>query len=196
MFSNEQLKKLIEGQCVGKHYPYNTNNEDEIEGHIRRLFYRLKRIPNLIVEAEWSHFGSGYASFVEFFCYRKEDVVTEDDSYGFRHFEIRGLIVDISRLAPVAIMGEDERNRTIRVETNEFRNGAWSNLIGGSPTLEVDEKYQEMAKAIQQALAEFDIQLLDKVYLNQPLPFKANIPTIYRESKDYLIMDAIFYWED
>lgn len=196
MFSNEQLKKLIEGQCVGEHYPYNTNNEDEIEAHIRRLFYRLKRIPNLIVEAEWKHFGSGYASFVEFFCYRQEDVVTEDDPYGFRHFETQGLIVDVSRLAPVAIMGEEERYKTIRIENNEFRSGVSSNLFGGSGTLVVDEKHQEMARGIQQALEEFEIQLLEEEYLRKPLPFKAKIPTIYREPKDYLIMDAIFYWED
>lgn len=72
MFSDDQLQDAIEGKAVGDYYPYNTNNEREIEAHIRRMLYRLKRIPNLIVDAEWEHFGSGYASFVEFFVIGKK----------------------------------------------------------------------------------------------------------------------------
>lgn len=72
MFSNEQLQDLIEGKIVGKKFPYDTINEQEIEGHIRRLFHRINRIPNLVCEAEWNHFGSGYASFVEFFVTEKK----------------------------------------------------------------------------------------------------------------------------
>lgn len=39
MFSNEQLQGLIEGKIGGNKFPYNTNNELEIEAHIRRLFH-------------------------------------------------------------------------------------------------------------------------------------------------------------
>lgn len=151
MFSEEQLKQLIEGKSVGEKYPYNTNNEEEIEAHIRRLYYRLKQIPNLIVEAEWDHFGSGYASFVDFFCYLKEDVKSEDDPYGNRHIEMDGIIVDICRLAPVAIMGEDDRHKTIRIETNEAVSGG-RGLLSSPNALVISEKYQLLAEKIIQTL--------------------------------------------
>ena len=39
MFSNEQLQELIDGNIVGNTYPYSTNNEAEIEAHIKRFYY-------------------------------------------------------------------------------------------------------------------------------------------------------------
>ena len=71
----------------------------------------MKLIPNVICEAEWDHFGSGYASFVEFFCYRKEDVmvIKEKEKYGILEYEKTGVIIDVSRLAPVCISPEKVR---------------------------------------------------------------------------------------
>lgn len=34
MFSNNQLKDLIEGKVIGTTFPYDTNDEQEIEAHI------------------------------------------------------------------------------------------------------------------------------------------------------------------
>lgn len=50
--------------------------------HIRQLFYQINRIPNNVCEAEWDHFCSGYALFVEFYCCQKEDVVASEGKYG------------------------------------------------------------------------------------------------------------------
>lgn len=196
MFSNEQLQDLIEGKIIGNKFPYNTNNEQEIEGHIRRLFHRLNSVPNLVCEAEWDHFGSGYASFVEFFCYRKEDVIVVEEKYGRRETRTDGMIIDICRLAPVAIMGEDDRYKTIRIETNEVVGGAYGTLLGGLKKLELSEKSQTIAEQLKQVLKEFDYELLEAEEIIRPLSFQTEIPTIYREPKEYLVMDAIFYWED
>lgn len=196
MFSNEQLQDLIQGKVVGEIFPYDTHNEREIEAHIRRLFYRINRIPNLVCEADWDHFGSGYASFVEFFCYQKKDAVVVKEKYGRREVQTEGIIIDICRLAPVAIIGTDERYDTINMETNEVVGGAHSSLLGGYQLLELDEKFQEMAEKIKKALQEFDYTVLNPEEVNEPLPFKTKIPTIYRNPGEYLILDAIFYWED
>lgn len=196
MFSIEQLQDLIEGKIIGNEFPYDTNNEQEIEAHIRRLFHRINRIPNVVCEAEWNHFGSGYASFVELFCYQKEDVIVVEEKYGRREIKTEGIIIDICRLAPVAIMGEDERYKTIHIETNEEIGGAYGSLLGGSNLLYLSEKFQTIAKKLEQALKEFGYELLEAKKVNQPLPFHTKIPTIYREPNGYLIIDAIFYWED
>lgn len=196
MFSNLQLQDLIAGKIVGNKFPYDTDNEQEIEAHIRRLFYRINRIPNLICEAEWNHFGSGYASFVEFFCYLKEDVTVVEEKYGHREEKTEGIIIDICRLAPVAIMGEDDRYKTIRIETNEEVGGGYGSLLDGPKRLYISEKFQTIAEKLKQALKEFDYELLEAERINKRLPFQAKIPTLYREPGNYLIMDAIFYWED
>lgn len=196
MFSNEQLQDLIQGEIVGNEFPYEPNNEQEIEAHIRRLFHRINRIPNVICEAEWNHFGSGYASFVEFFCYRKEDVVIVEEKHGCWEIKTEGIIIDICRLAPVAIMREDDRYQTIRIETNEVVGGASGSLLDGPNQLFVSEKFQVIARKLKQALKEFDYELLEAEEMNQPLSLKTKISTIYRVSREYLVMDTIFYWED
>lgn len=198
MITNEQLKSLIEGKIIGDKFPYNTKSEDEILVHMKRLYHRIYRIPNLVVEAEWNHFGSGYASFVEFFCYRKEDMMIEDDQYGNRVKEVDGILLDICRLAPVAIMGEDTRYKSYRIEPYGEREvgGGHGTLLSGPQCLFVSENPHPVAREIRIALEEFDYKLLEAEELNQPLPFKTKIPTLYREPKEYLVMDAIFYWED
>lgn len=196
MFTNEQLQNLIDGKIIGHQFPYDSYSEEEIEAHIRRLFYRINRIPNLVCEAEWNHFGSGYASFVEFFCYRKADVTLFEEKGNRRTLITKGIIIDVCRLAPVAIMGEDDRYKTICTKTNELFGGAYGTLLADPRRLTVGEQLQTVAQALSHALVEFDYNLLEEQHIHHPLTFQTNIPTIYRKPKDYLVMDAIFYWID
>lgn len=135
------------------------------------------------------------ASFVEIFCYIKEGVTVEE-KYGMREENMEGIIIDICCLASVAIMGMGERFHKIRIETNEKVSGASGFLLDGPHRLYVNEKYQEFAVKIRFALQEFDIELLSAASFSELLQFRAKIDTIYRNPNDYLIMDAIFYWED
>ncbi len=196
MFSNEQLQTLIEGKVVGDKYPYVTKDDQEIEAHIRRLFYRINRIPRLVCDADWVHFGSGYASFVEFFCYWQEDVTVIEEKHGIQEIQTNGLIIDVCRLAPVAIMGEDERYKTLRTDTNEVVSGAYSSLLDGPHRLVFNEKHRMLSEHVKQSLREFDYELLHTETLNPSLPFQTKISTIYRKPHQYKIMDAFFYWED
>ncbi|MGI2327353.1 hypothetical protein [Planococcus sp. YIM B11945] len=194
MFSNDQLKELIEGKTIGDAFPYNTKNEQEIEAHIRRLVFRIKRIPHLQCEAEWDHFGSGYASFVELFCWRKEDVAVRKVNTDRWEEERQGIIIDVCRLALAAIMGEDVRYKVFR--DGEEIGGAYGSLLDAPNRLRVSEHLQPAAEQIKLALNEFHLELLEAAAINRLLPFQAKIPTLYRNPKDYLTMDALFYWED
>lgn len=196
MFSNEQLKKLIAGKVIGGAYPYDTNDEQEIIAHINRLFHRINRIPNVVCEAEWDHFGSGYASFIEFFCYEKDNRAVIEEQHGMQEIETKGIIVDISRLASVAIMGEDNRYKKIHIETNQEVSGAYGSIIDRPDSLHLSERFQNTKKELEKALKEFNYELLDAEEINRPLSFQTTIPTIYRNAREYLVMDAIFYWED
>ena len=137
-------------------------------------------------------FWQWIASFVELFCYQKEDVIVVEERYGRREIKTEGIIIDICRLAPVAIMGEDDRSKTIRIETNEVVGGAYGSLLCKSNPLYLSEKFQTIAEKLKQALKEFDYELLEAENIIQPLSFQTKIPTIYREPWEYLVMDAIF----
>ena len=194
MFTEEQLRDLIAGRMIGHAYPYDTNDDGEVEAHIRRLFYRINRIPGIICEAEWDHFGSGYASFVEFYCYKEEDQIVTKNKWT-REVRTEGLLIYISRLAPVAIMGEDARYKTLRNEKGEVTGGVFGSLTKPSD-LRIGEGFLSIAEKITEAIEEFDYELLKENMINMPLPFQVKIPTIYSEPRDYTIMHAIFYWED
>src|SRR5699024_7569208 len=168
MYAHEQLQAFIKGEIHGDSYPYETNNEEEIEAYLKQLYYRIKRIPNIICEAEFEHFGSGYASFVEFFCYRKEDIVFNKDKekYGILEYEKTGVLLNVSRLAPVFIYGEDERYETVRFETKEIIGGGSSPLPGQTSIFKVNEKFDEMLQELFQVLKTFGFQALDEEYAN------------------------------
>ncbi|WP_155979491.1 hypothetical protein [Sporosarcina ureae] len=196
IFTDQQLRMLIKGEVIGDTFPYDSYDEKEILAHINRLFYRINRIHNVLCEAEWDHFGSGYASFVEFFCYRKEDCIVVEEKNGIREIEIKGIILDISRLASVAIMGEDVRYRTISIETNEEVSSGQGTILDDPTSLVVGAEVEILAIELRKALQEFDFNLLAAKEMSAPLSFKTKIPTIYRNERQYLVLDAIFYWED
>ncbi|WP_143561084.1 hypothetical protein [Sporosarcina sp. P3] len=196
IFTDQQLRMLIEGKVIGDSFPYDRSDEEETLAHINRLFYRINRIYNVVCEAEWNHFGSGYASFVEFFCYWKKDCIVVEEINGMREIEIRGILLDISRLAPVAIMGEDVRYKTIRIETNEEVTSGHGSILDAPISLIVGRELKTLAAELQNALEEFDYKRLTANEMSTPLSFKTKIPTTYRNEHQYLVLDAIFYWED
>lgn len=185
MLSNEQLQDLINGKIIGSKYPYENKNEQEIETHIRQLFYRINRILNIVCEAEWDHFGSGYVSFVEFFCCRKEDVVASEGKFGHQEITKKGIIINVSRLAPVFLIGEYKKWEIIRTDTNKVVNGGYSALSGNPKLSNFSKKYELVEHQLEQVLNEFGYKRLDSTKMNQPLPFEAEIPTLYRDQGEY-----------
>ncbi|MEN2465848.1 hypothetical protein [Ornithinibacillus sp. JPR2-1] len=154
-FTNEELKSIIKGNPVGEFHPYNLAEYDHeaVNDYISSVVGSISAIKNLAIEANFDSYGSGYASYVDVFCYKKDGSSSEQKDY---ELWIDGIRVYINRLAPVAIFGESE---------------------------------------IKRVLEKFHFTILDKTYLNEPLPFQAKIPTILADPP-YKLFDALFYWED
>lgn len=93
-------------------------------------------------------------------------------------------------------MGEDDRYKTICTKTNVLVGGAYGTLLDDPRRLTVGEQLQTMAQTLSQALVEFDYNLVEEQHIHHPSTFHTKIPTMYRRSKDYLVIDAIFYWID
>ncbi|WP_456279105.1 hypothetical protein [Bacillus sp. AK128] len=201
-FTNEQLKAIISEEPIGETFPYNTKDKNEIEKHIKNLFCTLNRSESFKCEAIFDHYGSGYASYVDLFCYRRDgssklsEKYIEKDSLTSIQFE--GLVIYISRLAPVAIIGKDERYKYI-IDNDKIKDeffGAMSmiskpeDVLDEPPHFMVDE-----FREIKQLLNHKGYTILNKQYLSQNLPFKTKIATL-TEPRQYKVFDAIFYWMD
>ena len=146
------------------------------------------------------------SSFVELFCYKKDGSSITKKKYIERDavtsIQMDGIIIYLSRLAPVAIFGKDSRSKYIRENTStkeEFYSGNSfldpARNLGEIPAGYGTEEWHEIISK----LAEAGYTLLDPEYVKQPLPFPTKIPTVLTvpdKGDVYNIFDAIFYWAD
>ncbi|MBM7661035.1 hypothetical protein JOC85_001807 [Bacillus mesophilus] len=166
------------------------------------MFFSFNRSRFFQCEAIFDHYGSGYASYVDFFCYRKDGSSIVDTKYiekdSLTSIQIEGLVIYISRLAPVAIIGKDERHKAI-IDSEEIRDEFFSGMGMISKPQEVISTSSEFLindfHEIKQKLESAGYSILEKEYLSQPLPFKTKIPT-FTDPRQYKVFDAIFYWMD
>lgn len=201
-FSNEQLQMMISGKTVGDSYPYNTNDKKQIEQYIQDLFYKLNCSKFIQCEAIFDHYGSGYASYVDIFCYKRDGSSKLNEEYIEKDLltsiQLEGLVIYISRLAPVAILGKDIRHKAV-IDTEKVKDEFFSGMgMMSKPEEVLDEAPQffvEEFPEIKQILKNAGYELLEREYLSQPLPFTTKIQT-FTDPRQYKVFDAIFYWMD
>lgn len=193
MFSNEELKALIRGEMIGEVYPYSSKNEIEVSNYLKAIAAELKREKIKLYE-EPAHFGSGYASYVQWFCYDEMHIEISEDEWT-RTEKIDGLAVAISSLAPVVLIGQMWKIGTYLRETNEYLNGGQT-LFSEPTNLTIDLAHQILAKKLERLFMKYHYTILRPEDVVRPLLFETDIPTIIRDKRQYLIWDAIFYWHD
>jgi hypothetical protein len=183
MFSVDELKKLINNECIGSFYPYIEGNE--VENYIKLIVADLNRSAQVMAEPDYSMYGSGYASYVDIFCY-KRDGSSKVQKGGVSWID--GITVYICRLAPIACFGATQVTRHPSGGSHEFLR---------PERLEVFPKgdWEGFANEIKTRLAKYNISIIDKNYATEPIPFETKIATILSDSQ-YKIFDAFFYWED
>nr|WP_146139665.1 hypothetical protein [Lysinibacillus timonensis] len=77
-------------------------------------------------------------------------MIVVEEKYGRREIRTEGLIIDFCRIAPVAIMDEDDRYKTIRIDTNEVVGGAYGTLLSGPNKLVWSERFRLISKILKQ----------------------------------------------
>ncbi|BBH24367.1 hypothetical protein Back11_57120 [Paenibacillus baekrokdamisoli] len=182
------LKSIVQQKFVGEYYPYNLEqkNDEEIDSYINNLVGGLSSIKNLKVEADFNNYGSGYASFVNIFCYKKDGSSTEIIK---GHTTINGILLYVCRHAPVAAYGRSQVRRHSHGGSHEFLT---TKLIATVPTGE----WMEIENRIKEQLENYHFGILSKDYLEEPIDFNISIPTIINEDESYKIFDCFFFWED
>ena len=193
MFTNEQLKTMIRQEIISEQYPYSEQDDRVLKNYLKAVLAELAQM-KIRYKLEPDHYGSGYASYIQWFVYGDSGVQVDEDSYT-RTVNITGLHVLISRLAPVIGIGNADQTSTYFLKTGAYSNGGQS-VICEPKDLSVDSTRKQLANQLERLFMKYQFTILRKEDLESPLPFNADIPTIWRKKRDYLVWDAVFYCED
>lgn len=145
----------------------------------------MERSRLLKFDADFRSYGSGYASYVDVFCYKKDGSSIEN-----KHGDlwIDGISIYLCKHTPVAIFGPNKKIKGIRT-------GSYGMLspysVGEIPSGIWDEEL----KFIKEKLEEYKIEFLTKRVVKGQLSFETEIRTVLNND-GYKVFDALFYWED
>lgn len=183
--SDAELRSLIAGRPFGPGTPY-AGGEAAIEKHLRKAVAGLARSSLVEVEADFGHYGSGYASYVDVFCPKRGGRSTMEAN-GVRRID--GLVIYLSRLAPLATYGPSQRTRHATGGSADYLDaGRVGRLPPGDWSAVRDEVQTKLVRY-------YGFTLLGQDELSCLLPFNADIPTVI-SNRPYRVFDAVFYWED
>lgn len=184
-YSDDELLKVINGEIVGDFYPYLGGTKNQVIFYLKELVGRLERSRMLKIDADFRSYGSGYASYVDIFCYERDGSTTEKKN---NTLWIDGISIYLCKHASVAVFGAN--TKTIGNQRGSY--GFLDPLsVGSLPP----GNWEEALDFIKSKLDEYKIQILAKRYVKQQLSFKADIRTVLNND-GYKVFDAFFYWED
>ncbi|MFG1688747.1 hypothetical protein ACGFNP_51975 [Nonomuraea sp. NPDC049269] len=159
-----------------------------VDGFLRRVVADLDRMPTLSVHhAEFRHYGSGYASFVDVFITKRDGSMRRSENGWTR---VEGLPLALCRLAPLAALFKPD------VQSS----GPGGASSSGLPALSLVANtalpgWAEEYRQIRQVLDRHDIALLDSQVLSLPLEAELRVETNLG-SPPYSVFDAWFHWMD
>jgi hypothetical protein len=193
-FTREYLLDLAEGKIRGDMAPFTTGNPANIEQHLKKMVSRMQRIYSLTVVADFTHYGSGYASYVHLYISKKDKSGMSVEWNGEKRTEVTtGLMLYLCRLAPYAVYAIGDWATTYE---NDKVIGGGSHFIepeniGTIP----DGDWDTELSILENVVTEYGYTMLSQDILDKPLDFQVRIPTILSQPP-YSVFDCLFYWED
>jgi hypothetical protein len=170
----------------GKFEPFITGTDRDAWDFYSDVLSSLERVPGISVVREADHQGSGYASYVSAFLYPSDDSTRRDYP---TYVETTGILLYMSRLAPIAVYGASGRN------DNKGDRGSSSGFIGADNVgTQPDGDWTAFIAAVTDCLDRFRIEVLPREPLLQPAPDGIKIPTVF--DGPYYVFDTLFYWCD
>lgn len=188
----EMALDVLTGAFTTETYPWSTKREDTIESGIVALVKQLAARQRLELQIDHSHYGSGYASYVDCWLYRDVPELRVS-RYGDGWTAFDGLVVLISRHAPLFALGSGEK---------AWRPRGSSGAIGGSYQLHLDDLDRFPRDGVRALVAPVSESLersgLARVHREELEPFLEADVDIFTVlgSRPYRIFDALFHWED
>ena len=148
--------KIINDSVVqrpfGSFEPFIAGTDHDVQRFYSDVLDTLAQVSEISVRREIDHRGSGYASYVEAFLY-PSDGSTQSDQPGY--VETTGILLYMSRLAPIAVYGASGRT------DNKDQLGSTSGFINVENVGTLPEgDWTKFLEAVTCCLAHFRIEFL------------------------------------
>jgi hypothetical protein len=180
------LRKSVAQKAFGSFEPFIGGDEHEVSAFYDSVLSALASNDTICVHRESDHHGSGYASYVSAFLFPSDG---RSQRAFPNHIETGGILLYMSRLAPIAVFGASARTASIDGQSSSLGFIGVDNV--GTPP---DGDWEWFVETLQKLLQSFGIELLPRAPLLIPAPDDISIPTVF--DGPYYILDALFYWED
>ncbi len=182
--TDEVIRKSVASEPFGLVEPFITGDERAVEAWHARVLAGLGRSPLLRVDRESDHYGSGYASYVSAFISPRDGrSVVEHPTF----VDTIGILLYLSRLAPIAVFGSSSRNKNNSGSSSGFIE---INNLNRPP----EGDWSDFMREVRALLEGHGIELLDREPLERPVPRDVVIPTCF--DGPYRVFDTLFYWCD
>jgi hypothetical protein len=188
IYSEEILRNIINKTPVGDLFPYKGGTKKQIESYIKSIVADLEMSELITVEADFNKYESGFASFIDIFCYKSDgsSIMKRKNSLW-----IDGISIYISTCAPVAIYGANFKTKKV----NKY-GGSYGILDVNCVATTPKGYWVDVLYIIAKNLNRFGIEIIQKRELNKPLDFQVKIPTNLNYHCINKVFDAIFYYND
>ncbi|MCH4245643.1 hypothetical protein [Acinetobacter gerneri] len=186
--SETEIKKLISCSTISAQYPWNSNNLEIIEKFYLDVCDAVEEKTNCLSKKEFDSYGSGYASFYDAWFYQDTPKFKVATSMNYDQY-FSGLVVLFSQLSPFYVF--------MQGENCWYENGGFSYLPDSTMVDKLENcAVSELAKTIEPILNSYGLIRLTSEQLNIPLQGTWKIPTILSTTDEYMLFDALFFWED
>lgn len=183
--TREIIEKSVQAQPLCMKEPFLSGDEAAVAGFYKRMFAALGR-DGVDVVMEDDHHGSGYASYISAFLSRRGGVDAIDHP---AYVETIGLLLYVSRLAPIAVFGASCRTR------NKHNSGTSSGFVTTANLNRLPPgDWNGFLRTLRVVLDAYGVELLPTEPLLAPAPDDIRIPTAF--DGPYAVFDTLFYWED
>jgi hypothetical protein len=185
-FTEATLRKSVAKEAFGSVEPFLGANDHAVSAFYGDVLAALENAPGIGVHRELDHHGSGYASYVSAFLYPSDGRSRRDL---LDYTETTGILLYMSRLAPIAAFGASERT------DSKAGRSSTSGFIGVENVgLLPNAGWEVFLTSVRGTLHRFGIELLAREPLVLPAPTNLSIPTVFEGP--YFVVDTLFYWAD
>lgn len=183
--TREIIEKSVRAQPFCMEEPFVSADDTAVTGLYKRMFAALRHA-GMDVVMEDDHHGSGYASYVSAFLSHRGGVDEIDHP---AYIETRGVLLYVSRLAPIAVFGASSRTR------NKRNTGTSSGFITTANLNRLPPgDWNDVSRTLRIVLERHGVELLPTEPLLAPAPDDIRIRTAF--DGPYAVFDTLFYWED
>jgi hypothetical protein len=194
IFTEVFLRNAAADQVQGDFTPFNKGDIGKVKRYVKGMLGRLSDNKRIKVEADFSAYGSGFASYINVKISKKDKSDTIIEKNGNRTTEKKdAILLYISLLAPYWYFGKGDwwDNYT----NGEFTGGSSNFLTPESINQYNKPLWETEIEQITRLFEEFRYVLLTKKEVEQALWFDVKIVSNLGE-KPYTVFDCLFHWED